>query len=172
MTAESSENSNISFRELYRRYAKKVYAYCIHNHFDRDFAQNVFQDAWLNLFDYIKNGNKINSIPAVLITICRRRIIDDIRRENKKPEFVKLDKVENFIENEEEVEIDYTKIIEKAINQLDENIREIFVMNKISGLKITEIAEITGENYDTLKKRIYRATLKVKEITLRMLKEE
>ena len=172
LTAADGSGNSLPFRELYGRYSKQVYIYCVHNHFNKELAQNVYQEAWISLFENVQSGTVINNVTAFLITVCRRRIIDDIRRERSKPQFVELEAAENVGYDDNNDLPDTVRTINEAINLLDEKSKELFVMYYMSDLKIKEIASITGDNYDAVKKRIYRANLKVKEFTLKLLNQD
>ena len=126
----------------------------------------------ISLFENVQSGTVINNVTAFLITVCRRRIIDDIRRERSKPQFVELEAAENVGYDDNNDLPDTVRTINEAINLLDEKSKELFVMYYMSDLKIKEIASITGDNYDAVKKRIYRANLKVKEFTLKLLNQD
>ena len=171
MIEPDNDRRNPAFRELYGRYAKNLHLFCRHNCFNQDIAQNAFQEAWITLFENITAGKKIQSVSAFIVTICRRRIIDSIRKSGKSPGFVPVSEIENtmeLIEDDDSAAIN--QLLEKAIDTLDEKYREAFIMNKINGLKISEIAEITGESSDCIKKRVGRATEKVKNIIQKQLK--
>ena len=171
MIEPDNNRRNPAFRELYYRYAKSLHLFSRHNSYNYDVAQNAFQEAWITLFENLIAGKKIQSVSAFLVTVCRRRIIDNIRKAGESPVFVTVTEIEDTMEMiEEDDSATRNQLIENAIDSLEEKYREAFIMNKINGLKISEIAEITGESTDCIKKRVSRATEKVKIIIQKQLK--
>ncbi|MDT3739181.1 MAG: sigma-70 family RNA polymerase sigma factor [Candidatus Kapabacteria bacterium] len=155
-------NYHQPFSELYRRYSKQIFLFCNHHSRNSDDAQNIYQESWLSLFEKIKSGEQINSVPAFMVTICRRRIIDSLRNNSSKPDTVDVNDFDNIRTVVPDESFEINSILNRAIDSLELVYKEAFIMNKINGLNINEIAEITGETYDCIKKRVYRASEKVK----------
>ena len=97
-----------------------------------------------------------------MVTICRRRIFDSLRNNSTKPITVDVNDYDNIGTVVPDDSFEINSILNRAIDSLELVYKEAFIMNKINGLNINEIAEITGETYDCIKKRVYRASEKVK----------
>jgi RNA polymerase sigma-70 factor (ECF subfamily) len=56
------------------------------------------------------------------------------------------------------------KILEKALDQLDEDKKEVVILSRYEGLKYAEIAEIQGVTESAVKVRFFRAMKDLKNI--------
>jgi RNA polymerase sigma-70 factor (ECF subfamily) len=56
------------------------------------------------------------------------------------------------------------EIIARALELLDFEHREAFVLRQYHGMPYKDISELTGENISTIKNRVWRAKEKIKEI--------
>ena len=54
-------------------------------------------------------------------------------------------------------------IIKKAVNQLPEGQRKVFILKNYLDMNINQIAEITGMAPGTIKSHLFRATRKLRE---------
>jgi len=56
-----------------------------------------------------------------------------------------------------------TEVIEETLSEMPENQRQVFEMHEFEGISFKEMAEITGENENTLITRKRYAILKLRE---------
>lgn len=56
------------------------------------------------------------------------------------------------------------RLVDRALGQLDEEQRIVVVLRDVEGQSYEDIAEITGLNLGTVKSRLHRARLKLKEL--------
>ncbi|MCX7958234.1 MAG: PAS domain S-box protein, partial [Deltaproteobacteria bacterium] len=62
------------------------------------------------------------------------------------------------------VDITERKNIEKRLDELPENQKTAFILNKIEGLSYEEVAGVMEINLNTVKSLIHRATMSIMEI--------
>ena len=89
------EKYDFAFSELYDRYSRNLFLFCKHYAKNNDDLQNAYQEAWTSLFENIRAGKEIKSTIAFLITVAKRRLLDNARKSKSKPEIVELN--ENMI---------------------------------------------------------------------------
>jgi RNA polymerase sigma-70 factor (ECF subfamily) len=154
-----------AFNELINRHSAKLSSYCLHKTTSKFDTQETLQETWINFFIAIKSGSKIRSIQQYLYQVANNIVLQKSR--SNKITFV----------TDEEFDLtkipdlnDALKILERdellahvssAIAFLDDIYKEPFLMFWFSELSFPEIAEITGDSIDCIKKRCYRATEKV-----------
>ncbi len=132
---------------------------------DEDEAEDLVQDVFLRLILNSTGVSTIENITAWLYSVTRNRIVDFFRK--KKPDSLEEHiQVKNGQENpltlddilpalgnspEDQMMADIIwEEIEQALDELPENQREIFVYHEFEDLSFKEIAELTGENQNTL----------------------
>ena len=135
-----------------------------------DILQDVFIKVWKNLnkFDTEKANFK-----TWIFTITRNTITDFLRKKKTIP-FSFLDKEEeSFKDNLEDEEIlqDETfskledkELVNKIINQLPSNYREVLILYYQEDMTFKEIGEVLNKPLDTVKSYHHRALIKLREL--------
>lgn len=155
------EQAEKAFSEIYSRYSQRVYAYCLRmlGHFED--AQDVFQETFLKFYDIAPEQNFIDNVPAFLFTIARN-LCFNLKR-NLKTNI----NIENFavVSNDKGYDQkELLQLIARALDLLDFEYREAFILRQYHGLSYDEITHITGESMAAVKNRAWRAKERIKEI--------
>jgi RNA polymerase sigma-70 factor (ECF subfamily) len=142
--------------------------------FEED-AENIVQDVFLELLEKKELLTSKMNLLAFLFTAVKNRCIDHIRNQSVKQRTAEnlqesyqialkmsLDSLEAFDENQFS-ENDIDTILMKAINSLPEKCREIFLLNKIEGLKQKEIATRLNISVNTVETQMGIAYKKLRE---------
>jgi len=167
-----------AFNVLYQRHRKKLYSYCVFLCSNKDFASDIFQEAWMRFGIVAKEGKPVENVLPYLITTARNRFLYDKRKSSQRSCLVEIDSnvspddIMDFsftvtgCENEELI-----ALIKTAVNNLDEIYREAFVLKRYDELTYSEIAAIVGESVECVKSRVSRATIMVKDYLKVYMKE-
>jgi RNA polymerase sigma-70 factor (ECF subfamily) len=149
------------FGEIYSRYSQKIYSYCLRVLENSDDANDAFQETFIKFYETVKKSTEINILNRMLIKIARNQCLnfkrakrDDLQYEEY---FIPIE--DDSVESKE-----FLNLIDKALQYLDFEHREAFVLRLYQGLSYSEISEITGANISTLKNRFFRAKDKLKTI--------
>ena len=165
-----------SFDQLVRRYERSVYntAYRLSNSHDdaSDIAQEAFVRAWNNL----KSFRGDSAFSTWLYRIVTNVFLDDRKRKRARPHISldqELELDESHVTRQYEdpnpgpVEMmegeERRAILAKAIASLPEAQRVMVVMYHSQGLAYEEIAEITSLPMGTVKSRLNRARLALRD---------
>lgn len=123
-----------------------------------ELSEDVAQDAFVKLWETRENIDK-TSIKAYLYTIANNLLINQLKRDQLKFKFLNLqteskDKVtpEYLVEMQE-----FDEKLQNALSHIPDGAREVFLMNRIDGLKYHEIAERLGLSMKAVEKRMSRA---------------
>lgn len=119
-----------------------------------DDALDILQESIYKAFTGI---GKIQS-PEYIKTWFYRIVVNtsiDFLRKNKKAFAVEADILENYIKAEEDIYKDID--LHRAIETLKPDYKSIIILRYFEDLKIEEVADILGENVNTIKTRLYRA---------------
>ncbi len=165
-----------AFNELVRRYEKQVYnfAYRLTNNYDD--ASDVAQDAFVRVYNAIGTFRGDASFSTWLFRITTNVFLDERKRARAHPhssldEYMELDEssVARQIEDPGPTpealteEAERNKILQKAIASLPEYQRAMVVLYHAQQKSYEEIAEIMGLPIGTVKSRLNRARLALKE---------
>lgn len=129
-----------------------------------DAAQEVFMDIWKNAarFDPARGSDQ-----AFVATIARRRLIDRLRRDARRPEFASTDELEvvGFADpgTRGEICIEAERAA-AALAELRGEEQRVIELVVLHGLTHSEIAARTGLPLGTVKTQIRRGLLRVREL--------
>jgi len=130
-----------------------------------DITQEIFLELWRCADRY---DPKAGSEQVFVSTIARRRLIDRLRAQGRRPTMEEYDESLQFNESDHTtdfgsvaVEVD---IAARAIESLGDSQREILTMGVVAGMTHAEIAEATGKPLGTVKTQIRRGLIRVREL--------
>ena len=157
-----------AFAELYSRYSQRVYAYCLKVTGNNEDANDIFQETFCNFFDKAKNNKEVENVHGLMITIARNLCLNHTR--SKRINIVLEDY--NLLTNDSGYEQkELLDLISNAIQVLDIEYREAFVLRQYHGFAYKEIAEMTNTTESNVRNRFWRAKEKIKEILAPYLDE-
>jgi|UniRef100_A0A7C4UG94 RNA polymerase sigma-70 factor (ECF subfamily) len=148
------------WEKIYNEESEYIYRFIYGMVYNQDDANEVLQETF---YRAIKHGKKgVKNMRAYLIRIARN-IIYDMWRKRKQEE-------ERMREREESAsDVDLRMDIEKAIKGLIPEYREVFVLKEINGLNYDEIAALLKIPIGTVKSRLNRARIELREKLRRKL---
>jgi RNA polymerase sigma factor (sigma-70 family) len=151
-------NNRFAQRTLYDRYKRAMYTLAYRLTGDFDEANDVLQDAFLDVFKNLSSFRKDASLGAWIKTIVARKAY----KQFKKVSFI--DYSENIIETETWDETLNSEYLEKAILSLPEGFRTVFVMIEIEGFTHREVAELLSISEGTSKSQLFHAKKRLREM--------
>lgn len=169
-----------SFEELIYQYEKKVYNVALRVFKNPEDAKDISQDVFIKIYKNLDKFDNKSSFSTWIYRITTNTCIDELRKRKGKETVSINNDIEDdegrfkreFADNEPTPE---EKVISKegeseiikSMNTLSDEHRTIIVMRDIEGLSYTEISEIIGVSIGTVKSRISRARLQLKNIILK-----
>lgn len=154
--------------ELYRLYAKAMFNISFRITNNREDAEDVLQEAFVNAFQNIQRFKGESTIGAWLKRIVVNHSINYIKK--KKFPGEPLDGIELSDNDEEYREVDEVIInskverVKELIMQLPDGYRIIFSLYLLEGYDHREIAKILGIAESTSKSQLNRAKNKLKDL--------
>ena len=155
-----------AFNELFRRYGARLFNYLLRASGDRAMAEDLFQATFLRLHQ-ARKGYVAGTFKAFLFTIAANLLRDERSRAEHKRR-VSMDEKgietipagdrsadshpESFIEARQTA-----KVLEAAIEQLPQGLREVLLLSRYQGLANREIASALGISQGAVKVRLCRA---------------
>lgn len=163
------QNDEQAFRTLFKRYDKRVYAYCLRALGSHDDAQDVFQTIQLTVYDKRASFHD-GSFAAWLFTIARNYCLKTLRGRKHNVEIT--DEVVT-VEPEDTHSSDFLlrQALHKAIGQLPDEFREALSMKYFDDLPYEDIATALGITVALAKVRVFRAKKLVQQTMSTILDE-
>ncbi len=151
-----------AFSELYDRYSRKIYLYCKKIFGEEGYAEDIFQDTFIQLLKSIENNVQIDNINGYLLKTARNLSIN-FKRKNK-VEIIEYDDLNYFI-NDRAFELqELSELLDSALDLLPVEHKEAFILQTYYGLSYSEIANLTEVPLTTVRNRVVRAKFKLREI--------
>ena len=152
------------FELLMRRYNERVYRAVRSIVRDEQEAEDVMQQAYVNAFTHLRQFNGSARFSTWLTRIAINEALARVRRQGKYETFdEEFSNVEPFMthnpaENPERqaVAVELRGLLEWAIDNLPNGMREVFVLREVEGLNTLEVAESLGLSEDVVKTRLSR----------------
>jgi len=160
-----------AYRELFRRYEKKLFAYIYHMVKNREETEDILQNVFAKTYRSIEHFDLDRKFSSWIYRIAHNEAINYLKRKNKK-QFISFEDVstskdkleasfsEDFIEDvwmrrEENAEID------EALEKLSPKYREVLKMHYFSEYSYEKISEILHKPVNTVGTLINRAKKKL-----------
>jgi RNA polymerase sigma factor (sigma-70 family) len=156
--------------DKYKSYAYTVAMKILDN---RPEAEEAAQDAFIKAFHNLKNFNRQAKFSTWLYRIVFNTAISYKRK--KKPAFQNIEtSIEEYSEKADQKteQEDKQMFIRKALERLNEADRLAIQLFYIKEFSMDEVAEMMGQNTNTIKVRIHRARLRLADELKMILKEE
>ena len=146
------------FSKTYDEHSDAIFRYAYFKLSDTEKAKDVVQDTFVKFWEYISAESELQNAKALLYRIALNTIIDLYRkRKTFSLDTLAEDGFDPTYEPEKDVfERHESEAVLKAINELDENDRNIMFMRYVEGLSFDDIAEVIGDRPNTIAVKVHR----------------
>lgn len=152
------EGDEDAFCELYAAYKNRLIYFAMRFLKSREYAEDIFQDAFAVVWQGRRFINPDASFSAYLYTIVRNRILNQLRdlsNQDKLREQILSQAVNYTNETKDEIIAnDLRQFISRALQQLTPRQREIFQMSRERQMSHREIVEVLGISVNTVQESI------------------
>jgi len=156
-----------SFEWLYHQHKARLYGNILRLVKSEDIAEEILQDVFLRIWEKRHLIDPDKSIGSYLFRIARNLVIDFYRKAavDKELQSNLIAAASELYSHVEDVIYfkESNEIIQKAIESLPPQRRQIFILCKLEGKTYQEVSEILGISASTVNDHIVKATKKVKE---------
>ncbi|HEY6161068.1 MAG TPA: sigma-70 family RNA polymerase sigma factor [Bacteroidia bacterium] len=182
------KDQNINISETVRKERSRLLDFIRRRVPEETDAEDILQDVFYQLVETYRLMKPIEQVTNWLFTVARNKITDLYRKKKAVP-LSKINPVAGGDEDAERLDLSdllpsgsespemadlrsyITEELEKALEELPAEQRDVFVMHEIEDKSFNEIAEITGESVNTLLSRKRYAVLFLRK-RLKKLYEE
>lgn len=171
-----------AFRQLYDFYGRKIVNYIYRLTGSRSEAEDLAQDTFVLAFNKIGSLKDDTKFQSWLFRIAQNNVYQKYR--GKRPHFESIDdeegpelsdlqQLETVLKNPEDrvLSTELQEVIQRAIRELPEKYREVFVLSALQRLSYQDISEIVGRTLPSVKSDIHRARVAVRDKVKRYLGE-
>ena len=158
-----------AFTALYDIYVKKIYRFIYFKVSNHEEAEDITSEVFLQAWNYINEGNKVESFSGLLYRVARNKVVDvyRIRAKDMKRSIDSVDDYELRDDtdlNKEVADKDEIKEILNSLHKLKQEYQEVITLKYIDELTTSEIGEITNKGNVAVRVTLHRALKKLKHI--------
>ncbi len=162
--------SEQAFRTLYRRYDKRLFAYCLRAMQTREAAEDVFQSVMALVFEKRQSFSG-GSFAAWLFTIARNQTLNHKQKQRITTD---IDDIAYSMSDESDrtgEDVLLSDALKQAISTLPEDYREALELKHFDGFAYEEIAHMLNISLSLAKVRVFRAKKMLQESLAPYLRE-
>ena len=157
LIAMLQQGNRQAFAELYERNKMAIYRYCLRMLNDPAAAEDATQETFIKLFSRIATLQKTESFLSWLFRIARNEVMMHLRQNHRNgvPH-------EEYLWEEETpfdvtVAAETTEIVQRLLQNLKCEYREVMVLREYDQLSYAQIADITSTTESAVKSRLFKA---------------
>jgi RNA polymerase sigma-70 factor, ECF subfamily len=146
-----------AFEELYHRYKRHVFTFCVKLTGDRALAEDATHDTFIKMYHNAETLTDPGHFRSWLFTVARNEVFKMLRKHHRNGtlvvESVWTDETPLTLTQEE----DTKSIVTSCIASLKPEYREVLLLREYEGQSYEDIAAITGNTESSVKSRLFKA---------------
>lgn len=153
-----------NYQRLHKEYGKSVRNFIYYKCGNLEQAEDIVQEAYIKLWENCKSI-VLEKAKSFLYTVSQRLMIDQIRHEKVHLNFIKekLSEETRMDPSFFLIEKEFKEELERAISDLPEKQREVFLLNRIDKMSFEQIAEALEISVKAVEKRMHNALHTLKD---------
>jgi RNA polymerase sigma-70 factor (ECF subfamily) len=160
---------------LYDRYHRQLYRFLFNMTRQKELSEDMVQNIFLRMLKYPNGFAGFGEFKMWMYHIARNSIYDHFRKVKRTPSHSDIKDWEEKIEGEMQTDSGLQKeqelrILEKAMDKLGDENRELLILCRFQELKYNEIAIILNTTEGAVKVRVHRALNQLKSNYLKIEK--
>ncbi len=149
--------------ELFDRYHSPLYNFYARLTGDRGLSEDLVQEVFLRILKYRQTYAQKSSFRAWMYQIARNTRLDHLRKQRPQTEWTP-EMSPAILPADPAQQQQESALLHRALMRLPEEKREILILSRLQELKHDEIAHLMGCGTNTVKVRVHRALLELKEV--------
>jgi RNA polymerase sigma-70 factor (ECF subfamily) len=159
LAGQIKNGNQLAFATIYDRYHKNMFVLARRYLKSQEMAEDAVQQVFVNFWVNRSNINEVLNIRSFLFTALKNHTLNTIRDERsaiaKNYEFLMESVQDSDNGNEIEGSLEITSLIEKAVQNLSPQRRQIFYLKIMEGCSNQEIADKLTISINTVKSQYY-----------------
>jgi RNA polymerase sigma-70 factor (ECF subfamily) len=142
---------------VYQEFSQGIFSYCLKILADRQLAEDVVQETFLKVQQHAQSIQRNQSFKSWIFRIARNEALMQFRKRRSNGQVN-----DESVWNEETpyqqfVAMERSEIVNRLVDSLKHEYREVLVLLIYEGMSYAEIASITGATESSVKSRVFRA---------------
>ncbi len=157
------QHDHEAFATLYRRYDRRIYAYCLTVTKDKILANDAYQHTFASMYENratFRGGN----FEAWLFTIARNFSVRAVKKSKRRVSIDERDELVGGVEHNKGPDTLMREALVKAIASLPDNLRQPLELRYYGDCSYDEIARQFGFSLSVAKIRVFRAKKALREL--------
>ena len=154
---ELRNGSADAFAELYSRYKRHIFTFCLRLTGDQSLAEDATHDAFLKMYNKLSTLNDPLALRPWLYSIARNGVYKQLSRNQRngslEDESVWIEETPLTIAERREVK----EIMSACVGMLKAEYKEVLYLREYEQHSYEEIAVITGDSISSVKSRLFKA---------------
>jgi len=184
LVARFLEGNSLAFPELVGRYQSRLLNFIYRTIGDRDRAEDLVQETFIRVYRHLHRFDQTKKFSTWIYTIASNLAKNELRNRSRNPLVLFQTIKKNWEADHRPLQWEdptyrpddlfrkrhLRDMVERAVEELPEHHRAVFVLREMEGKTYEEISEITGVNLGTVKSRLNRARNNFAQIIAPMLR--
>lgn len=159
---------------LIKRHKLRIYNFIYSKVFDRDTAEDIFQETFIKVIKTLKRGvyNEEGKFLSWVMRIAHNLVIDFFRKNNRIPTFDNSEEFDIFqlisdgnpTAEKTMIEEQVVEDLQNLIHQLPDDQKDVLTMRLYKDMSFKEIAESTGVSINTALGRMRYAIINLRKL--------
>lgn len=172
LAQKTAEGSIAAFELIYERYHRRTYSLCLRMTNNTTEAEDLTQEVFIQLFRKIGSFRGASAFSTWLHRLTVNQVLMHFRRRSFKNEKTSEDgempeQIVSGTENPDKMPIVDRIALNKAIAELPNGYRSVFVLHDIEGYEHEEVSRIMGISVGTSKSQLHKARLKLRSLLIK-----
>ena len=164
-----AKGDQAAFRVLFERHSQRIYRFCLLMIGDRAGAEDIYQEAFVAMWQACREGKTLYSVQGYLIAVARTRCLNYLRIANRDAH---LEDVEEPYYEPDVGSTDRDEHVHRALLRLPDQYREAIVLCEFEGYSYEEIAEALDCSLHVVKNRIHRGKKMLRDLLGPILRDD
>jgi len=167
-----AQKERSEFEEIAMPYLEMLYGTALRMTHDQADAEDLVQETYLKAFRSFSHFEACTNFKAWIFKILMNNFNNKYKKDHRAPESISIEDTPDFYlydrvtdlyggggESPEKEFLDrfIPDIIKKAVSDLPEDYRIVFILADVNGFSYEDIAQVTEANIGTVKSRLFRA---------------
>lgn len=174
LVSDYINGNEAALADLITRHKQRIYSFIYSKVFDRNVAEDIFQDTFIKVINTLKRGayNEEGKFLPWVMRIAHNLVIDHFRKNNRMPKFENNDDFNIFsvlsdgVPNIEKrlVKNQVEEDVRRLIQELPEDQKNVLIMRMYKEMSFKEISEQTGVSINTALGRMRYALINLRKV--------
>jgi RNA polymerase sigma-70 factor (ECF subfamily) len=172
LAQRAAAGDSLAFEELYTRHHRRVYSLCLRMTQNVAESEDLTQEVFIQLHRKAGSFRGDSQFTTWLHRMTVNQVLMHFRRKGSRPEMTAVDdetptRAETGTEDPRRMPVVDRIALNKAIAQLPDGYRTVFVLHDVEGYQHEEIARMLGLAVGTSKSQLHKARLKLRKLIRR-----